>query len=215
MDARFWHDRWERQETGFHQSAANPRLTRNFGALSLAPGSRVFLPLCGKSLDLHWLLAQGCRVVGAELSRIAVEQLFSELGVEPVVEPLGGHSRFRAEGIDVFVGDIFDLSPAVLGPVDAVYDRAALVALPAPMRERYAAHLVGLTEGAPQLVVSYVYEQSVVSGPPFSVADDEVARLYGGTYDLALIERVEVEGGLKGKCAALEQVWRMTPRRAG
>ena len=214
MDPSFWHERWERQETGFHQSAANPRLVRNFGALSPAADSRVFVPLCGKSLDLHWLLAQGYRVAGAELSRIAVEHLFADLGVEPAVESAGALSRFRAEGVDIFVGDIFDLSPAVLGAVDAVYDRAALVALPAPMRERYAAHLVGLTGGAPQLVVTYVYDQSRVDGPPFSVADDEVARLYGGAYDLTPLERVEVEGGLKGKCAASEHVWKLAPRRA-
>ena len=95
----------------------------------------------------------------------------------------------------------------MLGPVDAIYDRAALVALPKEMRDRYTEHLVQITENAPQLVIAYEYDQSVVNGPPFSVSQDEVRRHYTDSYNLTLLATADVPGGLKGKCSATEHVW--------
>jgi thiopurine S-methyltransferase len=45
MDAEFWHRKWALNEIGFHESAPNPLLLTHFEALSLAKGSRLFLPL--------------------------------------------------------------------------------------------------------------------------------------------------------------------------
>src|SRR6185503_16992975 len=151
--------KWERNEIGFHNAEAHPLLVAHFGALSLPKGSRVFLPLCGKTRDIDWLLASGYRVAGAELSPIAVEQLFAELGTVPEVAEIGQLRRYSADGSDIFAGDIFALSRDVLGPVDAVYDRAALVALPKDMRGNYAAHLAEVTGRAPQLLISFDYDQ--------------------------------------------------------
>ena len=207
MEESFWHQKWERNEIAFHQQEANPLLVKYFGDLSLPEGSRVFVPLCGKTRDIHWLLSHGYRVVGAELSKLAIEQLFSELGVEPNITVIDSISRYSADGIDIFVGDIFSLSRSLLGQIDAIYDRAALVAFPEPMRDRYALHLVDITGQAPQLLISYEYDQSLLDGPPFSINDEEVARRYQESYDLKLLVKVEVKGGLKGRCAATENVW--------
>ena len=130
MDSDFWHKKWEDNQIGFHRSSVNPLLVRFLSVLGLVPGARVFLPLCGKTRDIAWLRDQGFRVAGAELSRLAIEQLFDELGETPEITEHGALTRFSGEGIDIFVGDIFELSAPVLGPVDAIYDRAALVALP-------------------------------------------------------------------------------------
>jgi thiopurine S-methyltransferase len=211
MDEQFWHRRWELSEIGFHEGKANALLVAHFGALSLADGSRVFLPLCGKTIDIHFLLSRGYRVAGAELSRIAIEQLFAELDVTPEIADVGSMSRYSAPGIDIFVGDIFDLSAEMLGPVDAVYDRAALVALPRPMRDRYAAHLMEITAKAPQLLIAFDYDQSVMAGPPFAVDGGEVERLYASSYGLALLARPGVQGGLKGQVPAWEGVWLLKP----
>ena len=151
-------------------------------------------------------------MAGAELSDLAVAQLFAELRMEPTISEVGKHKHFHAEKIDIFVGDLFDLSPEILGPVDAVYDRAALVALPEAMRERYTTHLKTLTELAPQLVIGYEYDQTVVPGPPFSVTPDELHHHYGDRYTLTPLVRIEVPGGLKGKCPATEHVWRLEKR---
>jgi thiopurine S-methyltransferase len=207
MDGSFWHRKWERNEIAFHEREANPLLVTYFDDLSLPEGSRVFLPLCGKTLDIHWLLSHGYRVAGSELSKIAVEQLFSELGVEPDVTVIGQVSRYSSNNIDIFVGDIFSSSRSVLGRIDAIYDRVALVALSEPLRDRYAAHLIEITDRAPQLLISYDYDQRLLDGPQFAVSNEEVGRHYRDSYDLKLLAREDIKGGLKGKCAAAENVW--------
>jgi thiopurine S-methyltransferase len=212
VDTNFWHQRWERNEIAFRQREANPLLVKYFDVLSLSKGSRVFLPLCGKTLDIHWLLSNGYRVAGSELSEVAVNQLFSERTIEPRITAIDDIRRHSADNIDIFVGDIFDLSRSVLGRVDAIYDRAALVALPETMRSRYAGHLIEITDRAPQLLISYDYDQSLVDGPPFSVSNEEVNRLYRDSYDLTPLASVEVVGGLKGKCSARENVWLLKRR---
>jgi thiopurine S-methyltransferase len=207
MDAHFWHQRWEENNTFWHQNEANPRLTANLSRLSIAKGGRIFLPLCGKTLDIPWLLSRGYRVVGAELSKIAIEQLFAGLGVKPKISGLGKLDLYSAENLDIYIGDFFDLSLKSLGAVDAIYDRAALVALPSTMRERYSAHLMDITGKAQQLLICWEYDQSLMEGPPFSIGGDEVKRHYGKNYNITLIESKDVPGGLKGKCAATENVW--------
>ena len=207
MDPSFWHQRWAKNEIGFHEPQANPLLVTHFKELALLKGRRVFVPLCGKTLDIGWLLSQGYRVAGAELSEVAIAQLFADLGVEPQLSTIGALKRYSGPNLDIFVGNIFDLSGSVLGAVDAVYDRAALVALPEPMRARYTAHLTAITNRAPQLLISYVYDQRVMDGPPFSVPNEEVTRHYERRYDVRPIASSDVPGGLKGKCAAKENVW--------
>jgi len=207
MDASFWRQRWEKNEIGFHESKANPLLVTHFHELSVGKSRRVFVPLCGKTLDISWLLSRGCRVAGAELSQLAIEQLFMDLGMQPDIEKVGGIERWSANNLDIFVGDIFAVSRPMLDKVDAVYDRAALVALPEDMRKRYAAHLMEITGKAPQLLVSYEYDQRLVAGPPFSVSNEEVRRHYASTYALTLLAGTEVPGGLKGKASAKENVW--------
>ncbi|MDT8326998.1 MAG: thiopurine S-methyltransferase [Roseovarius sp.] len=211
MEADFWHTRWESAQIGFHEGEVNRMLAAHLDALSIAPGSRVFLPLCGKTHDIAWLLAKGYRVVGAELSEIAVQQLFDELPLVPEVTQTGPLKRYTAEGIDIFVGDVFDLTPEMLGSVDAVFDRAALVALPEEMRGRYTNHIATVTQRAPQLLVTFEYDQSVMNGPPFSLSQSEVSDRYGAFYEITLLTDAEVQGGLKGVCPAREKALRLMP----
>lgn len=207
MEAKFWHDRWASNEIGFHKSEANPLLVKHFDELSLANGSRVFLPLCGKTLDIPWLLSRGYRVAGAELSPLAIEQLCAELGVTAMITKVCRLDHYSAPQLDLFVGDIFDVTPQMLGSVDAIYDRAALVALPPLMRGRYAAHLTALTAQAPQLLISFEYDQRMMEGPPFSVDEEEIGQHYGRHYDITVLASLDVPGGLKGRCPATETVY--------
>lgn len=209
MDASFWLQRWQQGQIGFHEAQGNSLLLAHFAALDLPAGARIFVPLCGKSRDIGWLLAQGFEVVAAELSQIAIDQLFAELGVAPQITLQGDLWRYEAVGLVVFVGDIFALTPDLLGQVDAVYDRAALVALPTAMREAYSAHLVALSAAAPQLLISFGYDQSQTAGPPFSVPGSEVARLYGQAYDINLLADLPAKGGIRGT-PAQEVVWHLS-----
>lgn len=212
MEPDFWHQRWEKNETAWHESKANALLVKYFHELSLAKGRRVFVPLCGKTLDISWLLSNGYRVAGAELSQRAIEQLFMDLGMQPDISRIGDLELWSGKSVDIFVGNIFALTRTMLGPVDAVYDRAALVALPASMRDRYIAHLTSITAKAPQLLICYDYDQSAMEGPPFSITGEEVLRYYAATYDAKLLASAEVPGGLKGKCSAKEHVWLLRSR---
>lgn len=209
MDTDFWLQRWQNNEIGFHQGEANALLVKYFKDLSLEPGGKVFVPLCGKTLDIPWLLSRGFHVAGVELSELAIEQLFGELGVEPRLSKTGKVTRYSERGLDVFVGDIFELTSEMLGPVNAVYDRAALVALPEEIRAQYATHVMEITHQAPQFLITFEYDQELMAGPPFSVSASEVHRLYSDRYELTLAESRNIAGGLKGICPATENAWRL------
>lgn len=207
MEASFWHQKWEQRDIGFHESEVNPLLVKHFAELNLPKGSRIFLPLCGKTRDAAWLLACGYQVAGAELSELAINELFKELGLEPEISKVGQLIHYQSENIDIVAGDIFAVSAEYLGPISAIYDRAALVALPASLRKHYTSHLMNITGAVPQLLITYEYDQSLMDGPPFSVNADEVKRHYGTSYQLKSAESNPVNGGLKGKVAATETAW--------
>ncbi len=206
MDPDFWLSRWQANQIGFHEGEANARLVRHFHALSVAPGGRIFLPLCGKTRDIAWFLSRGHAVVGVELSELAIQQLFDDLGAAPDITDIGLMRRYSAPNIDIFVGNFFDMTPDRTGPVAATYDRAALVALPTDMRTRYAAHVIHLTKAAPQLMICFEYDQTLMDGPPFSIDEDEIRRLYVGHYDLTLLDSGPATGGI-ARVAAKETVW--------
>lgn len=209
MDANFWHNKWANNEIAFHRNQANPLLINHLNTLNLAEASQIFIPLCGKTLDIAWLLAQGFRVVGAELVESAIEQLFAELGITPKITLLNKIKHYHAKNIDIFVGDIFAVSGEMIGSIDAIYDRAALVALPETLRAQYTAHLMKITNKSPQLLIAYHYDQTIIQGPPFSISHEEVGQHYNDHYELTLLVSSDVEGGMKGKCAAKETVWRL------
>ncbi len=207
MKARFWHQKWDKGEIAFHEREANSLLIEHFEKLNLAKSNRVFVPLCGKTRDFVWLLACGYRVVGAELSELAISVLFDDLGVEPNITRVGTLTLYSAKDIDIFVGDIFDVSAELLGPVEAVYDRAALVALPENMREQYSSHLIKITAAAPQLLITYEYDQQLMDGPPFSINEVEAKHHYAATYLLKSVGSRDITGGLKGKVSSTETAW--------
>jgi len=211
MEASFWHGKWERGDIGFHTSEANPLLVKHIDALQLPVGSRIFLPLCGKTKDIHWLLQRGYRVAGIDLSEIAIRTLFADLDVQPHIRPLGKLLHFSAPDMDMFTGDFFALSAELLGHIDAVYDRAALVALPTAMRAAYAAHLMSISGDAPQLLITYEYDQTQADGPPFAVLPEEIQQHYADNYQITMLERQQVAGGMKGKTTATEAVWHLSP----
>jgi thiopurine S-methyltransferase len=210
MDASFWHEKWAKKEIGFHESKVNPFLVKHLASLDLDEGARLFLPLCGKTKDIAWLLSQGYRVAGAELSELAVSELFEEMDIVPIIERHDTVSHYRTQNLDIFVGDIFAVTALSLGKVDAIYDRAALVALPTHMRGSYTQHLRAITHNAPQLLICFEYQQDLLAGPPFAISEDEVRGHYAAYYGLKILQAKPLGGGLKGKVAAVEKVYQLT-----
>ncbi|MGF1477650.1 MAG: thiopurine S-methyltransferase [Geminicoccaceae bacterium] len=210
MEAAFWQERWQQNKIAFHEAQPNALLSAHWSRLSLKQGSRVFVPLCGKTTDLAWLAARGHHVVGIELNQAAVDEVFRTMGLDPAVSRQGDLIRYQSRHVVVFVGDFFDFSPDLLGSVDAVYDRAALVALPPEMREAYSRHLTTLAGRAPQFLISYDYDQSQTEGPPFSVTSEEIGELYGDQYEQELVASVEISGRLAERCSGTENAWLLT-----
>lgn len=188
MDAEFWKKRWQNNQIGFHQSQVNPYLVHHITRLGLPEQARIFVPLCGKTLDIGWLLEQNLRVCAAELSVIAIEQLFASLNLPYQILTKGSLQHYQAQHLDVYVGDIFNLDQSILGEIDGVYDRAALVALPHNMRIQYVQHVIRLTHAAPQLLINYSYDQTQFEGPPFSISDTELLQLYQSYSTKQLLE---------------------------
>lgn len=194
MEAGFWHERWEKNLTGFHLNEVNPYLIEHFDSLNLKQGARVFVPLCGKTLDLIWLAAQGFNVIGNELSTLAVEAFFAENKLLAERSQIGELELWQSGNICLFSGDFFSLTPEILGQVDAVYDRASLIALPTEMRQEYAIKMAELTQSAPKLLVTLEYDQTKMDGPPFSVSESEVRALYEANYQIKQLSAQDVLG---------------------
>ncbi len=198
MEPHQWHEKWEKGDIAFHEGQPNSFLVKYFSRLGLQVGQRVFVPLCGKTRDIAWLQKAGCEIVGVELNESAVVGLFKDLSVVPRVVDLENVRLFSTKAIDIFVGDIFELSAEDLGQVDAVYDRAALVALPKNRRTVYTEHLKAITMVAPQLLITFQYDQTQMAGPPFSVTLQELDHHYSDCYNIQTLESQSLPGGLKG-----------------
>jgi len=193
MHHDFWHERWQTGQIGFHQSGVHPLLERWWARLGAPRAARVYVPLCGKSLDMTWLAGRGHTLVGSELSPIAIREFFAERGLEPACTVQDGFRSHAAGPYEILEGDALELTPGVLGPVGAAYDRAALVALPPDLRGRYATSLARLLpSGARALLVAFEYPQEMKGGPPFSVEAAEVRALFEPAFAIEQVERLDV-----------------------
>ncbi len=182
MDADFWRERWQLGQTGFHKSRVNPLLQRWWPELNAQAGTTVFVPLCGKSLDMLWLSEQGYPVLGVELSRLALEDFIDEHALECQWHSDDSFAVAECGSLTLLCGDFFALTSEHLRDTSVIYDRAALIALPPPMRKRYVAHLrENLPGGWRLLLITLDYPQSDRAGPPFSVPDAEVRELFAGS----------------------------------
>lgn len=219
MEQEFWLERWERNEIGFHLRDVNPRLAEFWHTVAPPAGKQVFVPLCGKSLDLHWLASQGHGVVGVELSDTAVRAFFDEAGLSARLERERLLTCHATDTIRLYCGDIMELTVLDLHGVAAVYDRAALVALPPRMRANYVDHVLRIIpDGATILLVTFEYDQSLISGPPHAVLEDEVQALYGQRCEIERLSRRPLAGlpptfAAAGVTDANETVYRIVKQR--
>ena len=218
MQPEFWQDRWASNQIGFHQREVNPFLQRDWPVVGWPGGGKVLVPLCGKSLDLVWLKSQGYPVMGVELSEQAVEAFFSEQELVPHISQQGAFKVYQASMIELWCGDFFSLDAGALAGCSAVYDRAALIALPPLMRARYAEHLNALLpSGCQGLLITLDYYQGQKAGPPFAVTDEEVQVLFALHWALERLEERDIlrESGKflqDGVTRLEERAYRLTRR---
>jgi thiopurine S-methyltransferase len=203
MQTEFWEECWREGRIGFHQQQVHRFLPRFYPALQVPDGGRILIPLCGKSLDMLWLAEQGAEVVGVELSALAVAAFFSEQELVAQREHCGALEAWQAGAITLLQGDLFALTREDVGPLAAIYDRAALVALPPELRPRYAAKLAELLPvGGRLLLTSYIYRQADMAGPPFEMPLSEIKLLFGGAFSIEVLhdeDALELHPGLKDR----------------
>ncbi len=196
MEQNFWLERWQKKEIGFHLPEVNAVLMKYVERFPEPTGKHILVPLCGKTVDILWLLEQGYQVTGIELSAIALKALSEEIQAVfgwVLEEQTSAHSHcWVHERVTLIQGDFFSVSQEQLGTVDVIYDRAALVALPDTMREKYTRHVMALAPNADQFLVTLDYDQQRMDGPPFALSHDEVMDHYRANYDIDSLEEREL-----------------------
>ena len=214
MNPEFWQERWQNKRIGFNQSDVNPLLIKYFSDLNLPIGSRVFVPLCGKSIDMVWLAAQGYDVVGIELVESAVQEFFAENDISYTIKAHGENSNIKCyqgqlveQTIKLWVADIFTLDSDDIGHVDAVYDRAALIAMPPELRPQYSEQVQQLSGYAAQLLLTLNYDQNERAGPPFSISHEQTQQYYSAYYHIHKLESKASVLNAAPEMAVKEYVW--------
>ena len=217
MDSEFWQQRWQEGRIGFHKSDVNPELIKHFSNLALPIGSRVLVPLCGKSVDMVWLACAGYDVVGIELVESAVQAFFAEQNITPTITELTStadkstlkryQGQLTGQTITLWAADIFALSTIDIDAINAIYDRAALIALPANMRADYSRHIVKLINNAPQLLITLNYDQSKKDGPPFSISHEQLHQYYSADYKIVELASKSSTLNAASEILVTEHVW--------
>lgn len=196
MEPSFWHQKWDLQQIGFHLEQVNPLLIKYWSSIPVQTPGAVFVPLCGKSLDMCYLAELGHDVIGCELNQAAVEQFFTDNQLPFNCQQNGEHKVFSTEQVSIFQGDIFTLSTENTAMMSCFYDRAALIAWPESMRQQYAQKLAELIpRGVSGLLVTLDYPQDELSGPPFAVSLDWINQYLANDFDVQLLESEDVLAG--------------------
>jgi len=174
MDRTFWLEKWANDQIGFHQDTVHADLKRESAEFLAGGPHRVLVPLCGKSHDLQWLAEAGHQVTGVELSDIACRDFHAEHGRAPTRSVSGPFAEYLSPNLRYLVGDVMLLQ----GTFDRVWDRAAMVALAPEQRPAYVELVRRVAAGGELLLVTYDYDTTVMSGPPFAVPPEEVLAHY-------------------------------------
>ncbi len=179
-----WLKFWENNETNWHGDKITQELVEYFELFELEPRDKVFVPLCGKSLDMLYIMNQGFSVVGVEISEIGVRQFFSENNLAYKITKVDDFDLYSTENLEIYCGDFFALTSKHLNNVKSVFDRKSLIALEPEVRQKYVKHLNDIISlGARILLVTLQYPQYQMSGPPFSVDKSEVESLFSMAFE--------------------------------
>ncbi len=218
MEKSFWHARWKANEIGFHQDEINVHLQRYWPKLNVPVGGTVFVPLCGKTRDMLWLAGEGYKVIGIEISDLAVEAFFTDNGLLPQRQVEAGYIRFTAGEITILMGDFFSVQRQQLGDIAGVYDRASLIALPSDMRAAYVQQMAELMPtGVASLLVSLDYPPGEMEGPPFAISSALVEQLFAADFHISSFQVTDILSEnprfqARGMTRLQEQVYRLVRR---
>ena len=189
----FWHNRWSRQQTGWHKSEFNDLLIKYWPTINAHTNCEVVVPLCGKSLDMVWLAKQGHSVTGLEMVEQAVKTFFSENELEYNTIENSTYKIHSSEPYTIIQGNIFDIEAGLL-KADAWYDRAAMIAIEPSDRKAYVEQIRNQTNaGAAGLLITFAYPQEQMEGPPFALHDTHVYDLFSEGFEVECLEKIQLE----------------------
>jgi thiopurine S-methyltransferase len=203
MDKNFWIERWKKKEIGFHLNDYHDFLKKH-GEIYFKDVSNVFIPLCGKSKDILWFYHFGKTVVGIELSDIACREFFLENHLQYNKSEYKNFQIYHTLDKKIYLinGDFFELNKDVLNfiniTIQAVYDRASLIALPFDLRKQYVKHMFRmLNNKIKYFLITMEFEPIEKTqkeiGPPFSVTENEIKNLFEGYCTIKKIEERSIE----------------------
>ena len=210
MKHEFWNERWQQRHIGFHLGHPHDWLVAAHERIPAA--SRIYVPLCGKTVDLVWLRDQGHDVIGCEFVASAIQDFFREheLSAQTERRESGGDSYecHRTPGLSVLQGDALNLSPALVGgAIDVIFDRAALVALDPTSRQRYVDGLHSLLRpGGHILLIAFAYDQSRIAGPPWSIDAPTIESLFGERFAIETLAVRAEEGNPRFQAAGVQEM---------
>ena len=204
MKKEFWLEKWQNKKIGFHKDTTHPLLVKYIDELKIKTGEAVFVPLCGKSIDMLWLNSQGYKVVGIELSELAIKQFFTENNLSYKKVNKGSFSLYTYENITIYQGDFFEMRKDYCTHIRAVYDRAALIALPDELVEKYVEKMREIIpENSSELLITLEFIRTTGSlGPPFTTPNDKVNHLFAKFASIRLLQELDIverEDGFKAQ----------------
>jgi len=195
-----------------------PLLKQYWKHLELPEGATVLVPLCGKSKDLHWLADHNFHVIGVDVSPKALKTVMNKRPDNFTKSTSHGLTRYRSKAMELWEGDFLKLPPMEIPPLHAIYDKAALIALPPDKRKPYAEKVLELCSSTTQIFLqTFEYEQSEMNGPPFSVPQKEVNELFGRHFEIDVLHEQskfeELQGFHKRGLSSylLEKVYLLRP----
>ncbi|WP_138431992.1 thiopurine S-methyltransferase [Fodinibius saliphilus] len=218
MELSYWQSRWQKNNTGWHMETVYPQLPKLWPYLSIDKNSEVLVPLCGKSRDIRWLLEEGHTVTGVEISSKAIQKIKENYPHTFSKERSHGFIVHSSDQLTLWEGDFLTLPPDQVPAPAAIYDKAAIVALPPAMREKYAQKIMALCDPQTQILLqTFEYEQDEMTGPPFSVPESEIHKRFGSHFSLHLLHEQSKFDQLKKfqqrglSSGLMEKVFLLTP----
>lgn len=133
-----WKNLYEIGSTPWQYLTPHPKLIQHFNALTNgSPNLKIFVPLCGKSKDLPYLLSLGHTVFGIEYVAQAIEELQKENNIEMEFDPVTSVYSTSDGKLKIFNGDFFQCPIENFGPFDAIWDRGSFGSFDFSLREDY------------------------------------------------------------------------------
>lgn len=191
MNKTYWLNRWETGNIRFNQPTPHRFLIKHYQSLGLHPHEQVFVPLCGKSIDMIWIMAQDQRVIGVEISPIAILDFLKENKLDAVEFKDGAFQVYQNASFTLYNGDLFNLTAKHLSEIKAVYDRGSLTAMPPnTLRSQYVDWVKNtIPENCKILLVVLEHGAPDVMEPPFSTTLEEVNLCFANQFSVTQLER--------------------------